>query len=52
MGISTAQSNVGAFYEEGKGCIKNLTKAVEWYQKAAAQGDDYAIYRLRQMAEE
>ena len=31
---------------------KNLTKAVEWYQKAAAQGDDYAIYRLRQMAEE
>lgn len=52
LGISTAQSNVGAFFEQGKGCTKNLTKAVEWYQKAAAQGDDYAIYRLRQMAEE
>lgn len=41
-----AQFKLAVFYEEGKGCNKNLEKAKEWYLKAAEQGIDAAKYRL------
>ena len=34
-------------YAEGKGVTKDTVKAVEWYQKAAAQGDKDALQRLK-----
>jgi S1-C subfamily serine protease len=39
-------------YSEGKGVPKDAAKAVEWYQKAAAQGDDGAQHSLGRMYSE
>ena len=43
---------MGSMYEEGKGVEKDLTKAVEWYQKSAEQGDAEGQWRLGVMYEE
>ena len=37
-----AQRNLGIFYGYGYGAPKDLDKAAEWLEKAAAQGDQIA----------
>jgi len=46
-GNSNAQYDVGAMYQNGRGVTANRDKAIEWYQKAAAQNDQKAISRLK-----
>ena len=41
-GDATAQTKLGNFYEKGYGTPKDLTKAFEWYYKAARQGETRA----------
>lgn len=43
-GNAEAELELGAFYNEGKGVIKNQTKAAEWYKKAAQHGNMEAAY--------
>lgn len=38
-GNPEAQYKLGEMYEEGRGTEQNFDKALEWYQKAAAQGN-------------
>jgi len=39
-------------YEEGRdGLIKDVTEAVEWYRKAARQGDEFAQKNLKRLGE-
>jgi TPR repeat protein len=45
-GNSNAQYDVGAMYQNGRGVAANRDKAVEWYQKAAAQNNQKAVSRL------
>jgi TPR repeat protein len=42
QGHATAQSNLGACYDQGEGVRKDADKAVEWLRKAADQGDAQA----------
>ncbi|MCR5549846.1 MAG: sel1 repeat family protein [Bacteroidales bacterium] len=44
--VPTAQSYLGWCYEFGKGVKQSYEKAVEWYSKAAEQGDASAQYLL------
>ena len=37
-----AMYKAGTYYEEGKGCIKNLQTAIEWYRKSAKTNNAYA----------
>ena len=46
-GDAEAQYNLGACYEFGGGTEKNVDRAKEWYQKAAAKGHQKAQERLR-----
>ena len=46
QGNSEAQYNVGAMYQNGRGVTANRDKAIEWYGKAAAQGNTSAVSRL------
>ena len=39
-------------YENGRGVDKNVSKAVEWYTKAAEQEDVYAEIMLADMYED
>lgn len=44
QGLAEAQYHVGVCYENGKGVFnKDITKALEWYEKAAAQNYQDAI---------
>jgi TPR repeat protein len=43
---ASAQYNLGAVYFHGEGVPKDAAKAVEWWQKAAAQGHASAQYNL------
>lgn len=45
-GDMSAQFIVGFRYENGSGTERDATKAVDWYQKAAAQGHEQARQRL------
>jgi TPR repeat protein len=45
-GDASAQTNLGDRYFYGEGTAKDLVKAVEWYQKAAAQGYSAAQFLL------
>jgi hypothetical protein len=45
MGYARAQSNVGVFYQNGR-LKKDDSKAVDWYLKAAEQGNAVAQYNL------
>ena len=47
QGNANAQYNLGVMYANGDGVTKDAVKAVEWYQKAAAQGYADAIQRLK-----
>ena len=49
QGDSEAQYNVGAMYQNGRGVTSNRDKAVEWYGKAAEQGNSKAVSRLELM---
>lgn len=44
--IFLAFNNLGACYEEGRGCEKNLNKAFEAYLIAAEKGDSYGWLSL------
>ena len=48
-GDEDAQLWVAAMLEEGVGCNEDLNKAIYWYQKAAEQGQETAIERLKQL---
>ena len=45
-GDSEAQYNVGAMYQDGRGVKADRDKALEWYEKAARQGNTRAVSRL------
>ncbi len=47
QGNSNAQFDVGSMYQNGRGVSPDRTKAINWYQKAAAQQNDKAISRLK-----
>ena len=44
-----AQCNLGSMYGTGKGVKQDHKQAVEWYRKAAAQGDAIAQFNLGSM---
>jgi hypothetical protein len=46
QGDSEAQYNVGAMYQNGRGVTASRDKAIEWYGKAAEQGNSKAVSRL------
>jgi len=41
-----AQYAVGEMYEKGKGAVKDIQKAYDWYLKAAIQGNSKAAYKV------
>jgi TPR repeat protein len=45
-GNISAQSQIGALYENGHGVKKNNEQAVKWYRKAAEQGLNHAQFNL------
>ena len=45
-GNSAAQSNLGIFYDYGKGVQQDYAEAVKWYKKSAEQGNTSAQYSL------
>ncbi|MCW9025254.1 MAG: sel1 repeat family protein, partial [Gammaproteobacteria bacterium] len=45
-GDSGAQFYVASAYEEGRGVAKDLTKAFEWYNKAAANKHNGAQFKV------
>lgn len=47
MGLPKAEYAVGYFSEVGIGCQKDTAQAVEWYKKAAKNGDKRAIQKLQ-----
>ncbi len=53
QGHAMAQYKLGECYQNGEnGCVKNDTKALEWYQKSVAQGNGCAQYGLGEMYQE
>jgi len=48
-GDSAAQYDVGSMYQNGRGVKADRDKAVEWYTKAAEQGNPEAVSRLELM---
>ncbi|MBT8117409.1 MAG: sel1 repeat family protein [Gammaproteobacteria bacterium] len=48
-GISEAQFDVGTMYQNGRGVKADRNMAIEWFEKAAAQGDAKSISRLKLM---
>lgn len=49
QGSSNAQYDVGAMYQNGRGVQASRDRAIEWYEKAAAQNNVEAISRLKLM---
>ncbi|MDE6686168.1 MAG: sel1 repeat family protein [Lachnospiraceae bacterium] len=47
--ISSAMSNVGWMYFEGKGIEQDYVTAMEWYEKAADLGNMYAMINIGDM---
>ena len=52
QGDAEVQFILGSMYEKGTGVRQDKGKAVEWYQKAAAQGHADALNSLNRMAEQ
>ena len=48
-GNGEAQFDVGTMYQNGRGVRTDREKAIEWYKKAAAQGEPKAVSRLQLM---
>lgn len=46
-----AQYNLGVCYEQGEGIDKDISKAIEWYQKATEQGNLLAKKRLEVLSQ-
>ena len=46
-GDHRAQLNMAMLYSSGKGVPQNDVEAAKWYEKAAAQGNDYAALQLK-----
>ncbi len=50
QGFKEGQRNLGWMLEQGRGGLtKNIEEAVSWHQKAAAQGDSFAIDCLKRL---
>ncbi|MCL2103529.1 MAG: hypothetical protein FWH21_00505, partial [Kiritimatiellaeota bacterium] len=49
QGHALSQYDLGQCYEKGWGVERNMALAAEWYTKAAAQGNEYAIKRLNEL---
>jgi len=49
QGSSNAQFDVGSMYQNGRGTASDRDRAIEWYQKAAAQNNTKASGRLKLM---
>ena len=47
QGDSSAQFDVASMYQNGRGVSPDLGRAVEWYEKAAAQNNTKAVNRLK-----
>lgn len=47
QGDSTAQFDVASMYQNGRGVTPDLSKAIAWYQKSAAQNNEKAVSRLK-----
>ena len=45
-GNAEAQRGLGILYDNGLAVARDKNQAVDWYRKAAAQGDAQAEYRL------
>jgi TPR repeat protein len=39
LGNSIIQYNIAFMYENGQRIVKNINKAIYWYEKSAEQGD-------------
>jgi TPR repeat protein len=50
MGHALAMNNIGELYEKGMGVEKDLDAAIEWYRKAAEQGEENAQSALERLA--
>ena len=48
-GEKESQFFVGLYYEKGNGTVRNINQAINWYQKAANQGEDKAINNLKRI---
>ena len=48
-GIDSAQYELGEAYEKGISCRRNIPKAIGWYQKAAAAGNEDAQEALKRL---
>jgi TPR repeat protein len=46
QGDAKAQYTVGEMYEKGKGAVKDLQKAFDWYAKSAEQDNKKAAYKV------
>jgi TPR repeat protein len=46
MGSTEAECRLGAHYRSGQGVAQDSEKAVEWFEKAATQGDADAHFAL------
>ena len=44
QGNAVAQFNLGLMYDKGQGVRQDYAQAVQWYRKAAEQGDAQAQY--------
>ena len=51
MGNALAMVNLGDCYENGDGVPKDIQLAIEYYRKAAQQGNELAIENLKQLEE-
>ena len=49
QGVGQAQYKLGAMYAQGRGIPKDLSQAVDWYEKSASQGVPEAQYSLGRM---
>lgn len=49
QGFDEAQAAVGGMYEKGLGVPQDNEKAIEWYKKAAAQGEPSAQTALKRL---
>lgn len=45
--IQSTNLNVGVLYLKGTGCTQDAKKAVDWFQRSAAQGNEGAVRALR-----
>jgi TPR repeat protein len=49
-GNAKAMYNIGDLYEKGEGVAQDQQKAIIWYRKAAALGEERAKKRLADLA--